>query len=179
MRRRARTSRRAQSRLLTRRSPRKLIRRSDSIPFDVNQMRTVVIDTSYIYTLVPRIATYQTEISSQIRRALDNADAVDANFQLFSRIARRRRLTVRICTIVYAQAFDSGAVVVGVEQVVELGAARPHQPGHAGLGDPCLTPAPPPCAKPRSCDLATPGRPHGTFAARPCRRGMRSAPCRR
>jgi len=54
-----------------------LIRKSDSIPFDVNQMRTVVIDTSDIYTLVPRIATYQTEISSQIRRALDNADAVE------------------------------------------------------------------------------------------------------
>lgn len=54
-----------------------LIRKSDSIPFDVNQMRTAVIDTSDIYTLVPRIATYQTEISSQIRRALDNADTVE------------------------------------------------------------------------------------------------------
>jgi len=40
-------------------------------------MRTVVIDTTDIFTLVPKIATYQTEISSQIRRALDNSDAVE------------------------------------------------------------------------------------------------------
>ena len=54
-----------------------IIRKSDPIPFDINQMRTVVIDTTDIFTLVPKIATYQTEISSQIRRALDNADAVE------------------------------------------------------------------------------------------------------
>jgi hypothetical protein len=54
-----------------------IIRKADSIPFDINQMRTVVIDTTDIFTLVPKIATYQTEISSQIRQALDNADAVE------------------------------------------------------------------------------------------------------
>ncbi|MDF1633254.1 hypothetical protein [Mycoplana sp. MJR14] len=54
-----------------------IIRKSDPIPFDINQMRTIVIDTTDIFTLVPKIATYQTEISSQIRRALDNADAVE------------------------------------------------------------------------------------------------------
>jgi len=54
-----------------------IIRKSDNIPFDINQMRTVVIDTTDIFTLVPKIATYQSEISSQIRRALDNADAVE------------------------------------------------------------------------------------------------------
>jgi hypothetical protein len=54
-----------------------LIRKADPIPFDINQMRTVVIDTTDIFTLVPKIATYQTEISSQIRRALDNSDAVE------------------------------------------------------------------------------------------------------
>jgi hypothetical protein len=54
-----------------------IIRKQDPIPFDINQMRTIVIDTTDIYTLVPKIATYQTEISSQIRRALDNADTVE------------------------------------------------------------------------------------------------------
>lgn len=54
-----------------------IIRKLDSIPFDINQMRTVVIDTTDIFSLVPKIASYQSEISSQIRRALDNADAVE------------------------------------------------------------------------------------------------------
>ncbi|KQU99734.1 hypothetical protein ASC68_08075 [Devosia sp. Root105] len=54
-----------------------LIRKADSIPFDINQMRTIVIDTTDIFSLVPRIATYQAEISSQIRRALENADEVE------------------------------------------------------------------------------------------------------
>ncbi len=54
-----------------------IIRKADQIPFDINQMRTVIIDTTDIFTLVPKIATYQTEISSQIRRALDDSDAVE------------------------------------------------------------------------------------------------------
>lgn len=54
-----------------------IVRKSDPIPFDINQMRTIMIDTSDIYALVPKIATYQTEISSQVRRALDNVDAVE------------------------------------------------------------------------------------------------------
>lgn len=54
-----------------------IIRKADSIPFDINQMRTLVIDTTDIFTLVPKIASYQSEISSQIRRALDDADAVE------------------------------------------------------------------------------------------------------
>jgi hypothetical protein len=54
-----------------------IIRKMDSIPFDINQMRTIVIDTTDIFTLVPKIATYQSEISSQIRRALDQSDSVE------------------------------------------------------------------------------------------------------
>ena len=54
-----------------------IIRKSDAIPFDISQMRTVVIDTTDIFSLVPRIATYQSEISTQVRRALENADAVE------------------------------------------------------------------------------------------------------
>lgn len=54
-----------------------IIRMGDKIPFDVNQMRTVTIDDSDIYSLVPKIESYRSEISTQIRRALDDPDSVD------------------------------------------------------------------------------------------------------
>lgn len=54
-----------------------IIRKADNIPFDINQMRTIIIDTTDIYTLVPRIQIYQAEISSQIRRAMEDSDAVE------------------------------------------------------------------------------------------------------
>lgn len=54
-----------------------LVRAADRIPFDVNQMRTIHIDTTDIYTLLPRVETYKAEIASQVRRALDDPDAVD------------------------------------------------------------------------------------------------------
>jgi hypothetical protein len=49
-----------------------LIRFADRIPFDLQQFRTIVIDTTNIYTLVPRLDTYRTEIASQIRVALES-----------------------------------------------------------------------------------------------------------
>jgi hypothetical protein len=54
-----------------------LIRSGDRLPFDVQQMRTIRIDTSDIYTLVPRIDTYRSEVASQVRRALDDPESVD------------------------------------------------------------------------------------------------------
>lgn len=54
-----------------------LIRTSDRVPFDVQQLRTIRIDTTDIYSLVPRIDTYRSEIASQVRRALDDPDSVD------------------------------------------------------------------------------------------------------
>ncbi|QCT97021.1 hypothetical protein [Stutzerimonas chloritidismutans] len=54
-----------------------IIRASDRIPFDLNQIRTIRIDTSDIYTLVPRIETYRSEISNQVRRAMEDPDSVD------------------------------------------------------------------------------------------------------
>jgi len=47
-------------------------------------MRTVVIDTTDIFTLVPKITSYQSEISSQIRRALENADSVETPISTYS-----------------------------------------------------------------------------------------------
>lgn len=54
-----------------------LIRASDRIPFDLNQVRTIKIDTSDIYTLVPKIDTYRAEIGNQVRRVLEDPDSVD------------------------------------------------------------------------------------------------------
>lgn len=51
-----------------------IIRKTDRIPFDTNQVRTVVIDTTDIYTLVPKIATYQAEIAAQARAAIENPE---------------------------------------------------------------------------------------------------------
>lgn len=48
-----------------------IVRKADKIPFDVNQMRTIVIDDSDIYTLVPKIETYRSEVSNQVRRSLE------------------------------------------------------------------------------------------------------------
>lgn len=48
-----------------------LIRTSDRVPFDVNQMRTIQIDTTDIYSLVPRIDSYRAEVANQVRRALE------------------------------------------------------------------------------------------------------------
>lgn len=54
-----------------------LIRTSDRVPFDVNQMRTIQIDTTDIYSLVPRIDSYRSEVSNQVRRALEADHIVD------------------------------------------------------------------------------------------------------
>jgi len=54
-----------------------LIRSSDRLPFDVNQMRTISIDTTDIYSLVPRIDSYRAEVANQVRRALEADYVVD------------------------------------------------------------------------------------------------------
>lgn len=54
-----------------------IIRSTDTIPFDLDQFRTISIDTSSIYTLVPQLDVYKSEIANQVRRALGDADAVD------------------------------------------------------------------------------------------------------
>ncbi len=51
-----------------------IIRKVDRIPFDTNQVRTVVIDTTDIYALVPKIATYRAEIAAQARMALEDPE---------------------------------------------------------------------------------------------------------
>jgi hypothetical protein len=49
-----------------------LIRAQDRIPFDIDQFRTIRIDTTDLYAFVPQIETYKAEIATQARRALDD-----------------------------------------------------------------------------------------------------------
>lgn len=60
-----------------------IIRTSESVPFDVLPMRTIKIDTTDIYSLVPKIELYRSEIATQVRQALDNAEAVDNPISAF------------------------------------------------------------------------------------------------
>jgi hypothetical protein len=54
-----------------------ITRMADRIPFDLDQFRTVQIDTTSIFTLVPRLETYRSEIASHIRRALSGSGDVE------------------------------------------------------------------------------------------------------
>lgn len=46
-------------------------RKRDRLPFDVGQVRTVIIDDSDIYALIPNIESYRSEIATQAKGALD------------------------------------------------------------------------------------------------------------
>lgn len=54
-----------------------IVRKGDKIPFDVSNSRTITIDTTDIYTLVPKLDSYKAEIANQVRQALSDPDAVD------------------------------------------------------------------------------------------------------
>jgi hypothetical protein len=51
-----------------------ITRLADPIPFDLDQFRTVQVDTTDIYSLVPQMETYRSEIASHVRRALQSPD---------------------------------------------------------------------------------------------------------
>lgn len=48
-----------------------ICRKADKLPFDVNQIRTVIIDDSDIYTLIPNLESFRSEISMQAKGALE------------------------------------------------------------------------------------------------------------
>jgi len=54
-----------------------IIRKLDRIPFDLDQFRTIRIDTTSIYSMVPNLQTYKAEIATQVRMALQDPDSVD------------------------------------------------------------------------------------------------------
>lgn len=60
-----------------------IIRKADRLPFDVNQSRTLVFDTSDIYSLVPKLQTYRAEIANQARKALEDPESVGNPVSIF------------------------------------------------------------------------------------------------
>lgn len=54
-----------------------IIRKMDDIPFDLDQFRTIQIDTTNIFTLVPNLQSYKAQIATQVRAALKDPDSVD------------------------------------------------------------------------------------------------------
>jgi hypothetical protein len=55
----------------------------DTIPFDLNQYRTIPIETRDPYTLLPKIQTYTAEVANQVRRALQDSDSGDNPISLY------------------------------------------------------------------------------------------------
>jgi hypothetical protein len=60
-----------------------IIRKCDRLPFDVNQVRTVVVDTTDIYTLIPKLETYRSEIATQVRAALADGQTTSNPISVF------------------------------------------------------------------------------------------------
>ena len=57
-----------------------VIRKGDRIPFDVSQGRTIVVDTSDVYTVMDRFESARRELSEHIKHALNGkSDAADDN----------------------------------------------------------------------------------------------------
>ena len=60
-----------------------IIRTADRIPFDLDQFRTIKIDNTDIYTLVPQIETFKSEIANQVRRAMADDAGIDNPLTVF------------------------------------------------------------------------------------------------
>lgn len=57
--------------------------KSDTIPFDLDQFRTIQVDTTDSYSLVPRLETYRAKIANQARRLLEGGDTADNPLTVF------------------------------------------------------------------------------------------------
>lgn len=54
-----------------------IIRKKDRIPFDLDQFRTIKINTDDIYGLLPKLNEYKSEIANQVRKVLEDPEEVD------------------------------------------------------------------------------------------------------
>lgn len=59
-------------------------RAADRLPFDVGQVRTIVVDTTDIYTLVPQLESLKAQIAAQIRKTLDENTEVENPLSIFA-----------------------------------------------------------------------------------------------
>ncbi|MGD0598774.1 MAG: hypothetical protein ABR988_03060 [Terriglobales bacterium] len=58
-------------------------RTEDKLPFDLNQYRTISIETRDAYTLVPKLQTHTAEVANQVRRALQDSESGDNPISLY------------------------------------------------------------------------------------------------
>lgn len=63
-----------------------IIRKCDKIPFDINDFRTIVIDDSSIYTLIPALESYKNQIEQQIRQMLDAPASIESPILAYMQI---------------------------------------------------------------------------------------------
>jgi hypothetical protein len=49
-----------------------IIRKADKIPFDINQSRATAIDNTDIYSLVPQLETFRSQLATFVRQALSD-----------------------------------------------------------------------------------------------------------
>lgn len=61
-----------------------ITRNADRLPFDIGQVRTVVVDTTDIYTLVPQLSSLQAQIAAQIRKTLQEGSEVENPLSVFA-----------------------------------------------------------------------------------------------
>jgi hypothetical protein len=59
-------------------------RAADRLPFDIGQLRTVVVDTTDIYTLVPQLASLQAQIATQVRKTFEEGAEVENPLSVFA-----------------------------------------------------------------------------------------------
>jgi len=60
-----------------------IMRKGERLPFDVNQVNTVTIDKSDLYTFVPQIASFIAEVATLARNALQNPERVSNPITVF------------------------------------------------------------------------------------------------
>jgi hypothetical protein len=59
-------------------------RAADKLPFDIGQVRTIVVDTTDIYTFVPQLESFKASIAAQIRKTLDQSSEVENPLSIFA-----------------------------------------------------------------------------------------------
>ena len=59
-------------------------RAADKLPFDIGQVRTIVVDTTDIYTLVPQLESLKAQIGAQIRKTLEEKSDVENPLSIFA-----------------------------------------------------------------------------------------------
>jgi hypothetical protein len=53
-----------------------IVQKADRLPFDIKDVNTIIIDNTDIYSLIPHLETYRSEIATLARRALEDPEHI-------------------------------------------------------------------------------------------------------